>query len=317
MKIIALIPCHNRRDHTLSCLRALMAQRGGAELGAVVVDDGSDDGTSEAICSEFEAVQLLRGDGDLYWAASIAAAERQALQHRPDYLLWLNDDVVLGTDALDGLLGTIAAARSHLAIAVGCLLDPELHEISYSGVRRVDWHPMRYEHVVPSATPSHAETFNGNVVLVPRKVAELVGGIDGRFAHAFADFDYGLRARRLGVEILVSSEPVGVCKRNGHGPPSWQDPELPVHARWSALLNRKGLPPRSLARYLARHGGVAWPLFWAAPYVRLAVDSVRAPFRQLSNHAAGISGGYHVGRDVTRNDTAGSDHAARTDRDAT
>ena len=71
---------------------------------------------------------------------------------------------------------------------------------------------MRYRLVAPdNGMPQPCTTFNGNVVLVPKSVYRRVGGIERRFSHAYADFDYGLRARALGFQVVVSGNAVGTC----------------------------------------------------------------------------------------------------------
>jgi len=97
---------------------------------------------------------------------------------------------------------------------------------------------------------------------------------DGSFAHAAADFDYGLRARKGGFPIVVAPIAVGTCTRGGPDG-TWHDRSLPVGRRWRLVFSRKGLPPRSHARYLRRHGGRAWPLWWISPYVKFALSSLR------------------------------------------
>ena len=167
----------------------------------------------------------LRGDGSLFWAKAMAIAERRAVERRPDYLLWLNDDVVLQQDAL----GTLITAMGGNArrIVVGTVVDPVSGDVTYGGFDRVDWHPLRYRHVAPTdGVPRPVTTISGNVVLVPRCVYSDVGGIDGGFSHGRADWDYGLRAKRLGIEPVVTGRPVGTCPPGVYG--VWRDPALPL-----------------------------------------------------------------------------------------
>ncbi len=106
-RLVALIASHNRRDRTLACLTALFDQDVSAvDVEAVLVDDGSTDGTAHAARALSDKVSVLRGDGSLYWARSMALAEEQASRGRPEYLLWLNDDVVLEPVAADATPGT-------------------------------------------------------------------------------------------------------------------------------------------------------------------------------------------------------------------
>ena len=53
-KIATLLTCHNRKEKTLKCLNSITAQHIPKQVGKIdvfLVDDGSTDGTSEAVKS--------------------------------------------------------------------------------------------------------------------------------------------------------------------------------------------------------------------------------------------------------------------------
>jgi len=270
--LIALLACHNRREQTVACLRSLFDQQvQGLSIDAIVVDDGSADGTAEAAQQVSNDVFIVRGDGSLFWARAMAIAEEHAVRRDPDFLLWLNDDVVLHGDALETLLACQETATDG-RIVVGSTIDPVTRSPTYGGVRIVGWYPLRCKLVAPADGASQAvDTLNGNIVLVPRTVYLEVGGIDGAFSHAQADFDYGLRASAVGFEVVVSGLPVGTCAHHP-GDGSWRDVTLPAKERLRLAWGRKGIPPISTARFFRRHGGRYWFVFWAATYVKLAVS---------------------------------------------
>lgn len=284
--VIAIVASHNRKAVTITCLRSFFALSGDFALSVVLVDDGSTDGTADAASSISDRVDVVRGDGSLFWARAMAIAERRAMERRPDYLLWLNDDVVLDQDALTTLMA--ACGESPRRIVVGWVADP-IGRATYGGVERIDWHPLRYRLVAPTdGEPRTVTTFAGNVVLVPRGVYTEVGGIDGGFSHAHADWDYGLRARRQGIETLVTGRSVGTCPPGVYG--SWQDPDISLRERVRRNFGRKGHSPRSMARYLRRHAGPAWPIYWFAPFVRFAAHLTVRALRWIRQQARGRAG---------------------------
>jgi GT2 family glycosyltransferase len=276
LRVVALLACHNRKELTLRCLESFFSQSvagSSAALEAVIVDDGSTDGTAEAVRASFAAARVVAGDGTLYWARGMQLAEANAISARPDYFLWLNDDVTLDADALDRLLGTAEAFPD--AIIAAALLDPDTGAVAYSGVVLGKWHPLRARLVEPGDHPVAVDTFNGNLVLVPRVVYERVGPIDGGFSHSQADFDFGLRAREAGFRVVLAAGAFGACRR-GVRQGGFDDTTLSLGQRWRLVQSATGLPMRSHARYLRRHGGPLWPIFWAAPYVKLALSAIAA-----------------------------------------
>jgi GT2 family glycosyltransferase len=248
VKIVAIVASHNRREQTLAYLEWYFGQAGVGdnELGAVLVDDGSTDGTPDAVRLRFPRTRVEVQDGSLFWAAAMARAEAVAEADVPDYLPWLNDDVVLNRVGLSTLPDTAASAEDE-SIVVGALRDPVSGGVTYAGVRQRGPHPLRMNMVPPGDKPTEVETFNGNVVLVAREVAPRVDPIDGALEHAAADFDDGLRARRLRIRSVLAPATVGTCPRNGVSTP-WLEDGLSTRALVAALVRPKGIPPRSTRR---------------------------------------------------------------------
>lgn len=260
--IAVLMACHNRRDTTVECIRRLLQQKDISEhMRLFLVDDGSTDGTSTAVRSVMPHADIISADGNLFWAAAMSLAEQHAMRERPAYLLWLNDDTFLDHDAVTRMM--LASYRHPEAIIVGATRDPVSGLRTYGGRRRVGWHPQRLRDVPISATYEVADTFNGNVVLIPIGVRYKVGAIDGEFPHAYADDDYGLRATALGVSVIQPPGTVGTC---AHHPP-FLDASLGVIARWQQLESPQGLPFRAQYRFLRRHAGPLWPLILVGGYV--------------------------------------------------
>jgi GT2 family glycosyltransferase len=120
VRVVAVAPVHDRRDITLRWLRALaVADRGGIDLSCVVVDDGSTDGTAEAIRSEFPAVAIVHGDGTLWYTAGTNRGLEAALARDPDYVLAMNDDTLPEPGFLASL---VATAERNPRSVVGALL---------------------------------------------------------------------------------------------------------------------------------------------------------------------------------------------------
>src|SRR5438270_419711 len=102
IRIAVLMTVHNRRDQTLQSLAALHGQklRPKVCVDTYLVDDGSTDGTAEAIRRQFPNVKVLQGTGNLYWVGGMRLAFAEAAHVDYHYHLWLNDDTVLFPDTI-------------------------------------------------------------------------------------------------------------------------------------------------------------------------------------------------------------------------
>lgn len=223
MTVAVLMTCYNRKELTLRCLKSLRdnekPETGNEKLSIDVYlnDDGSTDGTGEAVREWFDsavshgsslALHLVRGSGSDYWAKGMARAWRVA-GDRFDAYLWLNDDVVLCPDALDGLLEDFSRSAADAPVLVGSCVDGEGRCI-YGAV------DARGEVIDPRKVGEGEAPhwFNGNVVLVPNPVSRRVGIISDEYSHGRADFDYAERLRRAGIPFRASSRIVGTCEYN-------------------------------------------------------------------------------------------------------
>ena len=278
-RIAGLLTCHNRKDKTLKCIEALFAQAlpAGCELSVYLVDDGSTDGTAEAVMRRFPEVYLIQGAGDLYWNGGMRVAFDAATDCGYNGYLWVNDDTVLDDGAVRLLMDTlweVAARVNRRSVVVGSIRDPDTGGHTYGGVVRASrWHPLKFRPVEPADVPVRCATMNGNCVLIPSEVAERVGNLDQAFPHAIGDLDYGLRATRADCQVWVAPGYVGWCRRNPEDS-TWVDARLPLVERWRKVRHPKGLPLGAWKVFARRHAGPLWPVYWLMPYVRLLVTSV-------------------------------------------
>jgi len=110
-----LIVNWNTRELVLECLRSLPRQGAAPSYEVVVVDNGSVDGSGEALARE-DGITLIRNDRNLGYAAAVNQAYRRA---SGDFVLLLNSDVELTPTAFSALTQFLQANPS--AAGVGPL----------------------------------------------------------------------------------------------------------------------------------------------------------------------------------------------------
>lgn len=269
-RVAALLTCHERRDTTLACLSYLARQEGhGTAVEVFLTDAGSRDGTAAAVRERFPEVTVIERGPELFWNSGMRVSWHVARGTRPDAYLWLNDDTHLDPDALARLVRVWDDAGT--AIVAGSTRDPGDGHVTYGGVRRRHrLRPLRFSRVQPDpAAAVPVETVHGNCVLVPAAVAERVGNLDPNFTHGMGDFDYGLRARRAGIEVLLAPGTFGTCARN-------EAEDRGPREELAHLRGVKGLPPAEWRAFARRWAGPVWPLYFVSPYVRRVLDAARS-----------------------------------------
>jgi GT2 family glycosyltransferase len=108
-------------------------------------------------------------------------------------------------------------------------------------VRRSRWRPLKFDLIEPGEQVKRCDTINGNCVLIPRNVVQVVGNLDPAFTHYAGDWDYGLRAAQQGCSVWVAPGYVGTCSQN-YQPGSTVSSQV----QWSEGL-KKIAQPKGLA----------------------------------------------------------------------
>ncbi len=264
MEIAILITSHNRKETTLKCLSTLYNQK--EKFDVFLVDDGSKDGTSDAIKRDFPLVNLISGNGNLYWNRGMRLAwETAAQKGNYDFYLWLNDDVILVKDAIAILIQSFDKAKKITgldSIIVGSTEDKDAREISYGGrVKKNYFDFLATRLVSPEKDILPLDTFNGNIVLISKSIFLKLGFLDDVFIHGFGDVDYGLRAGMNKIPMFITPGFLGLCSRHTEVK-DWADPEISLKKRLEKLNSPLGLPLKQWKIYTKRHAGVFWPLMY-------------------------------------------------------
>ena len=259
MKIAVLLACHNRKDKTISCLNSLFKANLflNYSLEVYLVDDASTDGTSKAITNFFPNVNIIRGNGNLYWNQGMRLAwETSVKKNIPDFFIWLNDDTNIDDDALIHLFQCyneyISINSTDVIIVGSCRNKIGEDEYSY-GLRK------NQLKIIPNGKIQKGNILNGNLVLISKVVYTKLGILSNNYTHAMGDYDYGLRALENGIELITTKKYIATCKSN-IGLPKWCNPKINFLDRWKALHTPLGLNIKEYKMFRKQ--------FWPKNYIK-------------------------------------------------
>lgn len=273
MKIVTLATCHNRKEMTLRALRDLHAQvlPESVVVEHVLVDDGSTDGTADAVRDQYPDVEIVQGSGRLYWAGGMRYGWKKAVSRKVfDCLVVYNDDIRLFDYSIKRLLDTLEFGLRKYGeklVIVGSFSDESGLILTYGGQMQSRWNPIKFERLPASSKIQEADTLNMNLALLTFSLVDSVGFLSDYFVHSGADFEYGLKAKAMGGQVLVCPGYVGICLRNedeksGFGRAST------VIQRFRWLVSVKEMPLITRVRYARSYCGFLWPAFVLGPFVK-------------------------------------------------
>jgi GT2 family glycosyltransferase len=197
----------NGREDTLACLASLAALRG-EDTEVVVVDNGSSDGSVEAVRTAHPEVHVVENGRNLGFAGGNNAGLRHAVEHGAQWAVLLNNDATLAPDAVDRLR---AAAGDHPAagmLAGKVFFDEPPDRIWFAGQRfwPVFGYSGRPRGYGRRDGPRYRRAYRtdraaGAFMAVSRRVLDAVGLLDEDLFAYVEDVDWCCRARAAGFEI--------------------------------------------------------------------------------------------------------------------
>ena len=207
----------NHLEETRACLRSVFAARG--DQAVILVDNASDEDPAELV-REFPRLRLARQSRNLGYAGGNNAGLRLAFEAGADYVLILNNDVVIEPDMIVELLD-VAERYPRACFVTARVLQPDSDRAYWDGgiidwARGDVWHTSeqlpRRDGIVES------QWSNGCALLVRAVAAKQIGLMDDSLFLYYEDVDWSARATLAGWQHLVALKAVcthGVSKSTG------------------------------------------------------------------------------------------------------
>lgn len=210
-----LILSWNTREMTLECLEALARDVPRRAREVIVVDNGSTDGSADAIAEQFPHVRLIRNPDNRYYSGGNNQAAELA---RGRFFCLLNSDTQVTPGALDTLVDWLEVHPDHAAVApqlrsfdgnvqrhcsrqVG-LLDPLVDSTSLGAIPPGTWVKSRTRmEEFDNLTSRDIEQPSTTAMVLRAEDFWAVGGFDSDILVFFTDVDLCRKLWKRGRRI--------------------------------------------------------------------------------------------------------------------
>lgn len=220
MKLTTIIINHNTRALLQACLQSVFSQTKNIDFEAIVVDNGSTDGSREMLVQDFPQVVTIFNDENKGFAAANNQGIRQA---QGEYVLLLNSD----TEILNHAIGKTIAFMDHHpdASIAGCkLLNPDgtlqpscrsfpsawnlfaeatfLYLLFKKTKLFGGYHKTDFDY----AETRQVDVVMGAFMMIRREVFENAGLLDESYFMYTEETDFCYRARQFGFKVYFTPE---------------------------------------------------------------------------------------------------------------
>lgn len=245
--IAVIMTVHNRKNTTIECLRRLYMCPipKNVEIFVYLMDDGSTDGTREAVLYEFPSVNVIQGNGKLYWNKGMRECWKEALKYKHDFFLWLNDDTYLYENAVEELYDVYKGLSPMSLVAGQLCSSANPKQQTYGG-------KFKGKVIVPTGNAEICDVACGNVLLIPKAVVDKIGILSKFYSHKWGDFDYSIRAISKGIGIYTTRCFIGTCDKNNVPRGKWCNSNFPLRKRIEYFFSPNGATPLEYAFYCFR-----------------------------------------------------------------
>ena len=241
-------------------------------MSVYLTDDGSSDGTAEAVAKEFPNVTILTGNGELYWAGGMRNSWNEAKKKDYGAYLLLNDDTNLVEDIFDKIYETdkyCVTTYGSTGIYVGATAEEGSDKTTYGGSVFTNRFLGAIKRcAVDEKKPQICELGNANVMWVSKNVVDKIGILSEGYVHGMADFDYTMRAVKSKLPVLILPGISGTCI-NDHGNTYERFMKLSLKERIKFLYHPTGLDFTSQSFHMKRHFPLRYPLFFIVGWLKV------------------------------------------------
>jgi GT2 family glycosyltransferase len=230
-KVVVILLNWNNAHFTAPCIQSL-EKSNYSNMHVLVVDNGSEDGSPEALRNDFPDVTLIRNGQNLGFAAGNNVGVRAALEMGAEYVLILNNDTELDPGLIRELV-SVCEADSSIGISTPKMYfmnPPNLIWFAGSTVNlwtgssnHIGYGEIDHGQFETVTEPGFA---TGCCFLIRADLLRRLGGFEESFFIYLEDVDFSVRCRKVGYRIVFSPraklwhKESGTMAKNAHGGPT-------------------------------------------------------------------------------------------------
>lgn len=228
--VSVIVPVYNKAAYTLNCLTSISHSPPNVRFEVIVVDDCSNDETSELL-SRFDGVRVLRNQLNMGFINACNAGAKVA---GGEFVCFLNNDTQVFPGWLDELHKTFATVPK-VGLVGSKIIYPDGRLQEAGGIVWRDGSAQQYGHLDDPDKGEYsylrdADYVSGASTMILRKLFLDLGGFDGLYSPAYwedADLAFKVRSRNLRViyqpmSVLIHYEGITSGTNLGSGVKQFQ-----------------------------------------------------------------------------------------------
>ncbi|RMH70592.1 MAG: glycosyltransferase family 2 protein [Gemmatimonadetes bacterium] len=206
-KVSIVVLTWNDKANVLECLESL-SQVDYPNLEVIVSDNGSTDGSIEAIRATFPNVILIENGENLKFSRGNNVGIQYALEHGADYVLLLNNDTIVDPHFITEMVEVGETDPTIGMLGPKIYYHTEPNVIWYAGGEISLWKGLAWHTGIREPDTGQFDEIRdvgyitGCALMVKRNVIEKIGMLDPTYVAYAEDSDFSLRAHRAGYRLV-------------------------------------------------------------------------------------------------------------------
>lgn len=262
-KVCIVVLNFNGKEDTLECIESLR-KLDYANYEVIVVDNGSSDGSQEAL-RELPGVILIENERNYGYAEGNNIGLKLALSRGAEYMLVLNNDTILHPACLTEMVSVIADDHSIGAVGAKTYFYDRPNVLQIVG-GAFDWTSGKTKNIGGGEVDvgqynkiMEVDFVNGHALLTSRTVLEQVGLFDPEYFAYNEETDWCMRARKKGFRMMYAPKAIvwhKVSRTTGQQKKAWRQYMI---VRNRILFMRKNATRGQFFRFLLNFSIVQCP----------------------------------------------------------